>query len=391
MKNKAAPAKQLSGLAYINRIFDNVKKIDSQQIADVYYDLTSAGVIIPSGEGRSKGAITIPSSEMAKMAHGKIVLDRSDTGFPSSDLSRAAPILNRRYGQVALLVNSGSGKSLTPLLDAQKLAYHVATSGKTRDFRIDLSTSNQNSPLSKLASKYGNIMKIGGRTDKIIDNESNEFRSQGIMDDIFTLSSGLIFHSMAEAMCQQSSPDSIITISDNVSNEISTVIDKFVESDYFNFLLHELEERKSCFFAGLGSSREVARTAAIRVAHVKHALGDGVFVAGESSTTSPRAGDVLIVISLTGETEIVASWCRNFKAIGGKVASLVGSQGSTIESLSDMSFVIDGDWKKDFPSSFYIKAAFLLSPLPIYIVERIAERGLRLPEFLLGWHRSVIS
>ena len=56
-----------------------------------------------------------------------------------------------------------------------------------------------------------------------------------------------------------------------------------------------------------------------------------------------------------------------------------------------MSFIIDGNWLPDAPNNFYIKAAFLLSPLPIYIVENVANKGLKLPEYLLRWHRSIIS
>ncbi len=381
----------MSSLTYLDKIFDNIKKIDPQQLSDVYYDITSSGIIIPSGEGRSKGALTISCSEMAKMTHGKVIIDRSDTGFPSSDLSKAVPVLRQRYGQVCLLLNSGSGRSLTPLLDAQQMARYISSSGKTKDFRITLSTSNPVSSLGKLASKYGNIMTISGRENDSISIESNEFRSYGIMEDIFTLGSGLVFQGMAEAMSQQTSSDRILSITNNLSSEISTLTNDFIESPFFKTLLEELEQRKSCFFAGLGSGREVARMSAIRVAHVKHALSDEVFVSGESSTPSPRAGDVLIVISMSGETEIVASWCRNFKSMGGKVFSILGSKGTTIESLSDMSFIIDGNWLPDAPNNFYIKAAFLLSPLPIYIVENVANKGLKLPEYLLRWHRSIIS
>ena len=74
----------------------------------IYHDLRSAGIIIPAGEGRSKGSLSIPISEMAKMKHGKIVIDRGDIGFPGKDLEEAAPILKKRYGQVCLLINSGS-------------------------------------------------------------------------------------------------------------------------------------------------------------------------------------------------------------------------------------------------------------------------------------------
>ena len=90
---------------YIEKIFNGLWQVDGQQIEAVYHDIKSAGVIIPAGEGRSKGALSISCSEMAKMGHGKMVMDRSDIGFPGRDLAEAAPVLRKRYGQICLLIN----------------------------------------------------------------------------------------------------------------------------------------------------------------------------------------------------------------------------------------------------------------------------------------------
>lgn len=381
----------MSKVDYINRIFENLNVVDQQQLEAFYHDLISAGVIIPSGEGRSKGAISIACSEMAKMSHGKRVLDRGDIGFPATDMALAAPILRKRYGQVCLLINSGSGKSLMPLLDAQKLGVYIENTGQARDFRIDLLTSDPESPLGKLSSKYGNYVIVKGREENGSVVEPREFKTYGILEDMFSLGSGLLTHSVAEAMWQEAPASKVLTICRELASETSNIVDDFVSSDFFRHLIDSLEQRKTCFFAGLGSSQEVVRMAAVRVGHVKRALGDSVYVSGDSNIAPPRAGDVMIVVSMTGETEIVAGWCRNFRKMGGEVASIVGSQGSTIESLSDASYVLKGDWRPGAPNSFYIKAAFVLSPLPIYLVERIEEKGLKLPENILRWHRSVIS
>jgi len=168
-------------------------------------------------------------------------------------------------------------------------------------------------------------------------------------------------------------------------------VDQIVASDFFRSLVDSLEQRHSCFFVGLGSGREVARMTAVRVGHVKRAMGDQIYVAGESNTPAPRAGDVLLVISNSGETEIVAGWCKNFKRMGALVASVVGNPDSTIAAASDLSFTVKGNGIEGKPNSFYIKTAFALSPLPIYLVEKVGERGLRLPEYILRWHHSVTS
>ncbi|MFQ5871489.1 MAG: hypothetical protein ACE5IB_04970 [Candidatus Geothermarchaeales archaeon] len=381
----------MSTVEYVNGIFENLWKVDESQVGDVYNDLRSAGAIIPSGEGRSKGALSIACSEMGKMAHGKVVVDRGDIGFPGRDLAEAAPVLRRRLGPVCLLINSSSGKSLMPLLDAQRLAFYLSRAKNARDFRIDLTTSDPGSPLGKLSSKYGNMVVLKGGKGPKLPAEPREFREYGTMEDIFPLSSGLLFHSMAAAMSHEATPDRVLKLARRLSSEISGVVADMVSSDFFDFVLDSLEQRKSCFFAGLGSSREVARMTGVRIGHVKRALGDHIYVSGEAETPAPRIGDILIVVSHSGETEIMAGWCRNFKWMGGLIASVVGKPKSTIESLSDISFVVKSDWKRGSPNSFYIKAAYALSPLPVYLVERVVDKGFILPEYIRRWHRTVAA
>lgn len=378
-------------IGYVNRIFQNVLNIDQDQLERLYHDITTAGVIVPSGEGRSKGALSIACSEMAKVRRGKIIVDRGDIGFPGRDVAEAAPILKHRFGNVSLLINSGSGKSLMPLIDAQKLAFYISKTGNYRDFKIDVVTSDPESPIGKIGVKYGTTLLLKGREVLATTIEPKEFRTYGIMEDIFILGSGVLFHSIAEAMYEEAPASRIIVKAGELFKDIGKVVDDVINSDFFNSLLNMLEERTMCFFAGLGSSQEVARMTAVRVGHVKRALGDQVYVAGESNQPAPRAGDVLIVISYSGETEVVAAWCKNFKRLGGKVASIVGTPGSTIQSISDISFVIEGSREEGKPNNFYIKAAFALSPLPIYLVERVEERGLKLPEYILRWQHSVMS
>ncbi|MEM1991937.1 MAG: SIS domain-containing protein [Nitrososphaerota archaeon] len=381
----------VSSLGYINRIFQNIELVDAAQQENFYYSLVKSGVIIPSAEGRSKGALSIVCSEMAKMTKGKIIVDRSDLGFPGRSISEAAPILKHRYGYVSLLINSGSGKSLMPLIDAQSMALYIEKTGDVKNFSIDVMTSDANSPIGKLGEKYGNILIIKGREEnKRAEGETREFQTYGILEDVFILSSMVVLYAMAEAMNDDKPAEKIQDYIRPLSVEIGSMVDDIIKSKFFEFLLDNLEERKACFFAGLGSGQEVARMTAVRVGHVKRAIGDHVYVAGESSTPAPRAGDILVVISQSGETEIVLSWCKNFKRLGGKLAAIVGTPGSTLQSIADESYVIKSERVPGKPSDFYVKAAFALSPLPIYLVSRIEGRGLRLPEYILRWYHSVM-
>jgi 6-phospho-3-hexuloisomerase len=378
-------------MAFVNRIFRNLEEANRSEIEALYHDIQGAGVILPSGEGRSKGALSVACSEMAKMRRGKLVLDRGDIGFPGRNMIEAAPILRQRFGQVCLLVNSGSGKSLMPLLDTQQLAMYIAQHGNPRDFRIDVITSDRDSPIGKLGTRYGNVLLLKGREPDEAPTESREFRTTGILEDLFILGTGVLFHAMAEALYEEATAERVLARSKELFNEIGTVVDQIVASDFFKSLVDSLEQRHSCFFVGLGSGREVARMTAVRIGHVKRAMGDQIYVAGESNTPAPRAGDMLLVISHSGETEIVAGWAKNFKRMGAAVASIVGNPDSTIAAASDLSFTIKGDGIEGRPNSFYVKTAFALSPLPIYLVEKVAERGLRLPEYILRWHHSVTS
>jgi 6-phospho-3-hexuloisomerase len=160
------------------------------------------------------------------------------------------------------------------------------------------------------------------------------------MEDIFPLSSSLLFHSMAEAMNREAPPEDVMPVAKKLSSEVSDVVAKISKSDFLRSVLDSLERRNACFFAGLGSSREVARMTAVRIGHVKRAMGDNIYLSGEIETPAPRIGDILIVISHSGETEITAGLCRNFKRMGGTVASVTGSEKNTVRSLSDISFVV---------------------------------------------------
>ncbi|MDJ0270650.1 MAG: SIS domain-containing protein [Aigarchaeota archaeon] len=381
----------ISSLGYVNRIYSNLSSVDLEQLERLYHDIQSAGVLIPSGEGRSKGALSIACSELAKMQRGKLVVDRGDIGFPGREVGEAAPILKQRFGQVCLLINSGSGRSMSPLLDAQNLAVYIAKTGNHRDYRIDLVTSDLDSPIARLASKYGNTLLLKGREADEEPDEAREFRDVGILEDTFVLGSGFLFHGIAEALYDEALPRKAYEYALETLREAAAFIESSMTSDFYKFVTDRLEARHLCFFAGLGSSHEVARMTAVRIGHIKRAIGDQVFVARETSTPAPRPGDLLIVISNSGETEIVAAWCKNFKRLGGVIAAVVGNPDSTIASMADIVLAIPTKKEPGRPSRFYMQAAFALSPLPIFLVERLEQAGFRLPEYIIRWHQSVTS
>lgn len=380
-----------SSLGFMNNVIQNLQEIDLNQASELYRDLKSAGVIVPHGEGRSKGAVSIICSELAKMDRGKVIVDRSDVGFPDRSFDYAAPKLKQRFGRVSLLILSGSGRSLMPLVDAQKLALVISRAEKMGDYTIDVVTSDPESPLGRLGQKYGTCTYVKGRTVSEENSSTSEFKQYGILEDIFILSASMLLQSVAECIYEDSDPLNISEKINQLLVETNDIVEGVVKSDFIHSLTELLERRHTCFLAGLGSSQEVARMTGVRLGHVKRALGDHVYVAGDSNVPPPRAGDILIAISHSGETEVVASWCKTFKKMGGVVVSIVGKKDSTISSLSDHALYIPSRYSPGRPNDFYLKAAFATSPIPLYLVDRLQERGLRLPEYILRWYHSIMA
>jgi len=111
-----------------------------------------------------------------------------------------------------------------------------------------------------------------------------------------------------------------------------------------------------------------------------------------SNTPRPRPGDLGIFISCSGETPAVIRWARNLQASGGYSVAIVGNERSTLARIVDNKIVIGcGDVGAGIPRDFYLYASFLLSPLPIKLIEKFKEEGLVLPESLLRYYHSTVE
>jgi 6-phospho-3-hexuloisomerase len=128
---------------------------------------------------------------------------------------------------------------------------------------------------------------------------------------------------------------------------------------------------------------------AIRLFHIKGFLGDNVYIARGINTPHPRAGDLEILVSYSGETKPVIVWCDVFKKLNGIVLSITGTRDSTLAKKSDYQIILEEVSKPGQPRRFYMRAAYVLSPLPVKLAERLSERGLKLPEYIINWYHSV--
>jgi D-arabinose 5-phosphate isomerase GutQ len=87
----------------------------------------------------------------------------------------------------------------------------------------------------------------------------------------------------------------------------------------------------------------------------------------------------------------VVNWVGTFRKLGGTVLSVIGSKGSPLESNSDLNVLLEERAELGRPRRFYMRAAFVLSYLPVLLTERLGSKGLRLPEYILKWYHSVIE
>ncbi|MFQ6087131.1 MAG: SIS domain-containing protein, partial [Candidatus Bathyarchaeia archaeon] len=354
----------------------------------LYEDLKSANCVVCGGSGRSLYSLNAAMSQIA-MSHigwrNKVVLTPDDPGFPGKNMYDAAAELERRYKKTLLLINSGSGLSDDPLAMAQDLAKYIEEK-KTSRFSMGLVTSNVNSPLARIVSEHGHVVELKGRGRL---KPSFEYSEIGIMGDMFELGSLLLLCMMTEAIFRNLLVDGVFQLCEEEFAKLGPMIDSNVESETYTHLVDMLERRTNVFLGGKGTANEIAKMTAIRLFHIKGFLGDNIYIARGVNTPHPRAGDLEILVSFSGETKPVISWCDIFKKLNGIVLSITGTEKSTLAEKSDFQITLEEKVKLGQPRRFYMRAAYVLSPLPVKLAERLSERGLKLPEYIINWYHSV--
>jgi D-arabinose 5-phosphate isomerase GutQ len=379
---------KISNVGYVNRIRDDILDIKRRQLLPLYEDLKSADCVVCSGSGRSLYSLNAAMSQIAMSKIGwrnKIVLTPDDPGFPGKSMYDAAAQLERRYKKILLLINSGSGFSDDPLAMAQDLVKYIEDK-KTSKFSIGLVTSDVNSPLAQIAREYGYVIKLKGRGRL---KPSFEYSETGIMGDMFELGSLLLMCIMTEAIFRNLPVDGVFRLCEEEFATLGSMIDSNVESETYTHLVDLLERRCNVFLGGKGTANEIVKMTGVRLFHIKGSLGDNVYTARGVNTPHPRAGDLEILVSFSGETKPVIIWCDVFKKLKGIVLAITGIRKSTLAEKSDFQITLEETVKPGQPRRFYMRTAYVLSPLPVKLAERLRERGLKLPEYIINWYHSV--
>ncbi len=315
----------------------------------------------------------------------KVVLTPDDPGFPGKSMYDAAADLERRYKKTLLLINSGSGYSDDPLVMAQDLVKYIEEK-KTNKFSMGLLTSAYGSPLAEIVSKHGQVVQLKGRGKS---KPSFEYSETGMMGDIFELGTLELLNSMIEAIFRNLEVDDVFRLCVEEFEKIGDMIDSNVNSETYTQLVDLLEKRTNVFLGGKGTANEIAKMTGVRLFHIKSFLGDNVYITRGVNTPHPRAGDLEILLSFSGETRPVIIWADVIKKFAGTVFAITGVKDSTLAKKADLKLILPEEVKPSTPRRFYTRAAYVLSPLPVKLAERLRERGLNLPEYIISWYHSV--
>jgi len=379
---------KISNVGYVNRIRDNLLGLKRKKLLPLYEDLRSANCVVCGGSGRSLCSLNAAMSQIAMSTIGwrnKVVLTPDDPGFPGKNMYDAAAELERRYKRTLLLINSGSGVSEDPKAMAEDLARYIENK-KTSRFSMGLVTSNVNSSLARIVREHGHVVELKGRGRS---KPSLEYSEIGIMGDMFELGSLLLLCMMTEAISRNLQVGGVFRLCEEEFAKLGPMIDSNVESETYTDLVDMLERRTNVFLGGKGTANEIVKMTGIRLFHIKGFLGDNVYTARGVNTPHPRAGDLEILVSFSGETKPVIIWCDIFKKLNGIVLSITGTKKSTLAEKSDFQITLEETVKPGQPRRFYMRAAYVLSPLPVKVAERLSERGLKLPEYIINWYHSV--
>ncbi|WP_020159797.1 MULTISPECIES: 6-phospho-3-hexuloisomerase [Methylobacter] len=108
------------------------------------------------------------------------------------------------------------------------------------------------------------------------------------------------------------------------------------DNSYDEKLTGMLDKASRIFVSGAGRSGLIGRFFAMRLMH----SGYDVSVVGEIVTPSIKKGDLLIIISGSGETEQLVAFTKRAKDIGAEIVLISAKSDSTIGDMADAVFQI---------------------------------------------------
>lgn len=145
------------------------------------------------------------------------------------------------------------------------------------------------------------------------------------------------------------------------------------------------------FFSAQGRSGYILRAFCMRLMH----LGLKSFFVGETITPPIRTGDMLIVLSGSGETALTCQTARIAKEAGALVYAIAGSEDNSLARLCDYGIVVPGGAKHGTaggelsiqpPGSLFEQSAFFL--LETVVLALCKQKNIEY-EYLLLHHTNL--
>jgi len=115
-----------------------------------------------------------------------------------------------------------------------------------------------------------------------------------------------------------------------VLNELSEVLKKVPNATTETFLT-TIKKAPAIFVAGMGRSGYMARAFTMRLMH----LGLVAHFVGDTTTTTIKEGDLLIICSGSGETKSLVNFAEKATKLGAKLALVTINPESTIAKLAE--------------------------------------------------------
>lgn len=164
-----------------------------------------------------------------------------------------------------------------------------------------------------------------------------------------------------------------------IIQELSEVM-KRIDPEQGSCLCDTILSAKRVFVAGVGRSGMAARGFAMRLMH----LGLTAYMCGETVTPGIKAGDLLLVVSGSGETSSPASMAQKAREQGADVALVTVRPDSTIGRLAKTVLQVPAPTPKaensfqsiqPMGSLFEQSCGLILDGLVMVLMERLGENG----------------
>jgi 6-phospho 3-hexuloisomerase len=159
-----------------------------------------------------------------------------------------------------------------------------------------------------------------------------------------------------------------------VVNKISEILDA-TDLAYAEQMTAMFDNARRIFISGAGRSKLVGNFLGMRLMH----SGYDVSMVGEIVTPSIKDGDLLIIISGSGETEQLVAFTKKAKSVGAKIVLICSKEKSTIGDLSDGVFQVGKQELYETVKGMPMGTVFELSTLcflEAVIAHMIWEKGI---------------